>query len=140
MDISMTLQMKASAHSIFRAISSQDGIRSWWCKVCDISEGTGNYCILNFIKEGNTVVMEFQVTELVQDTKLVWKCVNNGSPAWINTKLIYQIESNGTLHFTHAGFDEKWKGLPPYEDTINGWKHFMESLKNYCETGSGEPW
>jgi hypothetical protein len=51
-------------------------------------------------------------------------------------------ESNDSCRFsfTHNGFDEKWEGSPPYVMTKEGWEHFMQSLKNYCESGKGQPW
>jgi hypothetical protein len=39
------------------------------------------------------------------------------------------------VSFEHGG----WKGAPP-EPVMQGWKHFLGSLKAYVETGTGQPW
>lgn len=140
MNITIKEKINADAATIYAAAATENGIQAWWCKNSKVAEEIGGTVLLNFIKEGNPVVMEFSVDELSPKQKVVWTCTNNGNPAWINTTLHFEMDESGNFSFIHDNFDEKWKGQPPYDMTADGWKYFISSFKNYCETGIGQPW
>lgn len=143
MDITHNLKIKASPETIYKAVSTREGIQGWWCKDSKVGEAEGKKSLLKFNKEGNIVPMGFETLNLDKDKKAVWECTDNPNPAWIGTKLTTEITSNDSgsaVVFSHSGFDEKWKGQEPFEMTKQGWEHFMNSLVSYCETGEGQPW
>ncbi len=143
MDIVHNLKIKASANTVYDAVASENGITGWWSKDCKVGEETGANSVLNFDKNGTIVTMHFRTVELSPERKVVWECTENPNPSWIGTKVVTEIQSiNEECHvfFSHTGFDDKWKGQDPFEMTKDGWKHFVESLVNYCETGKGQPW
>jgi hypothetical protein len=56
----------------------------------------------------------------------------------VGTTLSWAItpDGNGTeVSFEHAG----WKGDAP-EPVVQGWRHFVGSLRSFVETGEGQPW
>lgn len=139
MDIIFKESIKANATTIYNAAATEKGIQSWWCQNSAVAEKEGGKVILNFVKDGTPIVMEFKVTTLSPNSKVVWICTNNANPAWIGTTLTFNTE-DGILNFCHGNFDEKWKGQPPFDNTAEGWKNFIASFKAYCETGTGQPW
>ena len=143
MDIKNQLQINASPQKVYEAITTQQGFEGWWSQVCHISSSVGELSFMKFVKEGRIVGMYFRIDELQKDKKVIWSCVQNGNPCWVNTKLTFEIEKTNDgclLTFIHHNFDEKWKGTPLYTMTVDGWNFFMNSLKSYCETGKGQPW
>ncbi len=146
MDIKQNLVIKATAKVVFNAVSTDKGIKEWWSKSSVIGEREGKLTLLKFDKnnDGNVTDMLFRTTELIPNKKAVWECIENGNPAWIGTKIIYEIsegQNETNLSFSHANYDEKWNGKEPFEMTKGGWLgHFLPSLVSFCENGHGQPW
>jgi|GEM_PF-1802452 len=143
MDITHNLSINASPKTIYNAVATAKGINGWWSKDCQVGEKEGEHSLLKFDKQGTIVEMGFRTKELVPGKRVEWECTENANPAWIGTKIITEIsENNGTckVTFSHAGFDDKWKGKDPFEMTKQGWEHFVSSLVSFCEKGTGQPW
>ncbi|GJM35883.1 MAG: hypothetical protein DHS20C18_48840 [Saprospiraceae bacterium] len=143
MDITHNLTIKASPEAIYNAVATKNGITGWWSKDCTVGETEGKKSLLKFNKEGTIVEMGFRTLTLIPNKKVVWECTENGNPAWLGTKIVTEIsaaEGGSKVVFSHADFDEKWKGQDPFEMTKGGWKHFVSSLVAYCEEGVGQPW
>ncbi len=143
MDIVHKVSVQASAVAIYEALSTQAGIQGWWAQDSDIAESTGQVSHMRFNKEGTIVEMQFRVDQLEAGQRVAWTCVANPNPAWIDTVLSFDIRPQGdgaAVTFIHGNWDAQWEGQPPYQMTKDTWPHFMQSLKSYCETGSGEPW
>lgn len=143
MDITHNLEIKASPSKVYEAVATQKGINGWWSKDCTVGAGEGEHSLLKFNKEGTIVEMGFRTVSLNAHKKVVWECTENANPAWIGTKIITEINPSNEgarVTFSHANFDEKWKGQDPFEMTKTGWQHFVQSLVSYCERGKGQPW
>ncbi len=143
MDIKHELEIKASAATIYQAASTQKGIQGWWSADCQVGEEEGGTSLLRFNKQGTIIEMGFRTVALEPAAKVVWECTAMPNPAWLGTRIITEIsprETGCAVVFSHVGFDEQWKGKPPFEDTKKTWHHFMQSLITYCEGGEGSPW
>lgn len=141
MDIKHEFSINTTAEKLFEAFTTEAGLNGWWTKDCDIDTQVGGVSKTRFNDKG--VEMEFRTDELKSGEHMLWTCTNNPNPSWPGTKLYFGIASsdNGvTFRFNHYGWDAQWKGQLPYEQTKGGWEHFMKSLKDYLETGTGEPW
>src|SRR5262249_47750309 len=106
----------------------------------EIREGVGAPQELRFEKEGRRVEMKFRVEALEPGRRVAWVCTANDNPAWLDTWLTWEIEptaSGSVLRFRHEGFTQ---GGPLYDRTVQGWEHFVASLKAYVESGRGAPW
>ena len=139
MDIVQKVQINAEPQTIYFALTTQKGIEGWWAKNCVIAEKVGGIARLKFTKEGKTADMHFRLDELDANKKIVWTCLHNSNPAWLNTHISFEISGHhkpSELTFRHARFNEKYDNKPE----AKSWTHFMNSLKKYCETGTGEPW
>lgn len=143
MDITHQLNIKSSTETVYNAVATQNGVLGWWSKDCQVGEKEGESSLLKFDKQGKIVEMGFTTKTLVPGKKIVWECTENANPAWIGTEIVTVIsgsETGASVMFSHAGFDEQWKGQEPFELTKGGWEHFIASLVSFCETGEGQPW
>lgn len=143
MNITHELKLNASPETVYNAVSTATGIQGWWSQNSEVGESVGAHSLLKFVKEGMAVDMGFVTRVLEKDKKVIWECISMPNPAWIGTKIITEISSTPQgcdVVFSHADFDEKWKGQDAFEQTKGTWNHFVQSLKSYCETGEGQPW
>ena len=143
MNITHNLQIGASPATVYNAVATQNGIKGWWSKDCSVGESEGLNSNLKFDKQGTIVEMGFQTLTLTPNKRVVWECTENANPAWIGTQIVTEITESAEgsqVVFSHAGFEEKWKGQDPFEMTKQGWEHFVDSLVSFCEKGVGEPW
>jgi uncharacterized protein YndB with AHSA1/START domain len=132
------VRIVAGASKVYEALTRQAGYRGWWNSVAEVPESVGGEAKLRFIKEGNPVNMRFRIDEMKPNERVRWTCIGHDMPSWVGTSLTWEIkESQGAVLVTldHAG----WRDAGP-EPVAQGWKHFLQSLKSYLETGTGQPW
>jgi len=133
-DIRINVVIKAAPEKIYDAITTQEGIESWWCKNTIAKPELDHVNIFVFGKFRN----EMKVNKLIPGKTVEWKCINS-IDEWIGTDISFNLEGkNGAtvLRFAQAG----WRDVT---DTFAGctydWALFMKSLKSFCETGVGTP-
>lgn len=133
-DIRINVVIKATPEKIYNAITTQEGLASWWAKQTIARPETGSVNVFTFGKFRN----EMEVTQLVPNKKVEWKCINS-IEEWIGTDISFDMEEKEEktlLRFTHGG----WRAVT---DTFAGctydWASFIKSLKSLCETGTGTP-
>ena len=131
--------IRSTPTKVFEALTEQRGYNGWWSKDCEIGNKPGEEAKLRFNKEGAIVSMHFRVDEIVPNRSVRWTCVGHDMPAWIGTTLHWDIAADDgatELVFEHAGWKEG--GVP--EPVVQGWRHFVASLRSWVETGQGQPW
>lgn len=131
------LNVQATGADILKALTTAEGIRAWWAKDADIGKDNHE---LRFDKDGNVVTMKFRVDH-VTDEEVKWTCTENANPVWPGTTLVWRWsrkDEKTLLSFEHSGFSESES--PPYQMTVQGWTHFVESLRRYLDDGSGQAW
>ena len=64
MDIAHNLEMNTSAETAYNAVSTNEGIKGWWCMDNDVSQKVGDQFTLRFNKQGTIVPMDFKVASL----------------------------------------------------------------------------
>jgi uncharacterized protein YndB with AHSA1/START domain len=130
--------IKANVRAVYEALTRQEGYRGWWNKVGEVPETVGAEAKLQFVKDGQPVSMRYRIDEMKTDEGVRWTCIGHDMPSWIGTTLSWRLKEQGgevLVSFEHAG----WKDAPP-EPVVQGWQHFLGSLKSYLETGTGKPW
>lgn len=131
--------INTSPATIYKAISTQEGVESWWAKNCNIATKVGDISKIVFNKNGQIFYMHFKIEDLKNDSKVIWTCVHNTNSEWLNTNISFDIsgdENSSELVFKHYNFNDEYNNSME-ADT---WYQFMNSLKDYCETGKGKPW
>jgi uncharacterized protein YndB with AHSA1/START domain len=132
------ITINASPDEAQAALTTQAGYLGWWSKDCQIADRVGGESRLAFNKGGSIVKMRFR-TDVVEDGRIEWTCIAHDMDSWIGTTLNWSIskERDGVrVALVHDG----WKSETPPDMVVGGWKHFLGSMKQYLETGVGQPW
>ncbi len=144
-NITHYLVINAPAETVYKAVTEEAGLASWWAKntIAKPEVGFTDEFIFgdsskNYKGEGRHH-NKMLVTELVPNTLARWDC-KGGDPEWIGTRLSFEMtpgEGKTELMFTHAD----WAAQTQFFANCNYfWGMFMTSLKQYCETGTGTPY
>jgi hypothetical protein len=88
-----------------------------------------------------------RVELLVPHRKIVWKCTDSyiasdvltDKSEWIGTRVIWKITDEGeqsTLTLIHLGLTKEVECI---DLCTKGWNFYLQSIKQYLETGTGIP-
>lgn len=129
------VDIEADKGTVRRALTSHDGIVSWWTVDAEVSESDLS---LGFPDAPARFAMH---VDEASEEKVSWSSVGEFPPHWVDTAVTWQLSDHpsgsGTqLLFTHGGF--------PAPDMMLGhtsytWAQLMGSLKAYAETGRANP-
>jgi uncharacterized protein YndB with AHSA1/START domain len=133
-DIRINVVIKATPEKVYKAVTMQEGLESWWCKNTTAKPEAGYVNIFVFGKFRN----EMRVAKLIPNKRVEWECINS-IEEWIGTGISFDMEEkegNTILRFAHAG----WRAATDtYAGCTYDWALFIKSLKTFCETGTGTP-
>ena len=144
-DFRTRVTLRAPAGSVYRALTTPDGLRGWWSADADVGTEVGERIRFNWSASDYT---EMRVDGLDPDVAVDWTCVaqhdrNLPDPReWVGTTLSFRLsprpDGATRLDFVHRGLRPK---LDCYDACENGWAYFLgRSLRGLVETGSGLPW
>ena len=123
----------------YAALTEQSGYLGWWSKDCQIAGRVGGESSLRFDKQGSIVKMRFRTDAMEPESRVRWTCISHDMDSWIGTTLSWTIATDASgvsVALLHDG----WQSETPPEMVAQGWKHFLGSMKQYLETGVGQPW
>lgn len=139
-NISHRVGIKAPVSKVYEALSTVEGIASWWTKNTTGFSKPGEKVNVRFLepdgKEKGS--MDFEVIELVPKSKVQWR-FTAGPAEWIGTDVIFDLSQDGD--YTIVLFNHKnWRELVEFTYHCSmKWAIFMLSLKELLETGEGRP-
>ena len=135
-----TIQVNASPEETIKKIGQ---VNKWWAKNVN---GKSENLHDNFTVDFGTTWVDFQITELVPNKKVVWKVTDcnlewiQNKKEWKGTNVVFEISENknaSQIDFTHFGLIPSFEC---YEDCKTGWtEHVTESLVNFINNGNGMP-
>ncbi|MDA0350931.1 MAG: SRPBCC domain-containing protein [Chloroflexi bacterium] len=136
-EILFTVDVNAEPVAVLRALTSVQGIRSWWTDRCDGDGAAGGT-----IKPALPVApMPFELhVDGATDSSVRWTSTGGFPPHWAGSQVSWDVVANpdgpGVLvNFKHAGFpSDDGIGMVAYT-----WGQLMTSLKAYAESGSAAP-
>jgi uncharacterized protein YndB with AHSA1/START domain len=135
-DIVMSCDMDADAETVYKAITTTEGVTGWFTSEAEVGEGAGGHHLLTF--PGFPKPWDLRVDEAEAPRRLVLSVVA-GPPPWENTTMTYEIadrqDGGIVLNFDHNGFAS---AAGAREFTI-GWATKILALKKYAETGKPDP-
>jgi uncharacterized protein YndB with AHSA1/START domain len=141
--INTTVDIAAAPAKIYEALTTTAGIKGWWTNDCQVGSQTGEEAAFRFNPMGSgggMMEVRFRLDRLAPGEAVQWTCIGQqNNPDWQGTQVTFKLRGQGgrtTLDFAHTGFAAK---TPTYQACIAGWNHFMASLKQYVETGTGTP-
>jgi uncharacterized protein YndB with AHSA1/START domain len=134
--IVMACNIDADAETVFRAISTTEGVKGWFTANADVGEGLGAIHRLTFPEV--PVPWELRVDEFESPTRLRLT-VLVGPPQWEGTSMTYEVveraEGGIVVNFDHDGFAD----IGGVRDWTIGWATKMLALKKYAVTGEPDP-
>jgi len=131
------VEIGGPADSVYRAISTAEGLAGWWSTKVAAEEEVGGVVDFTFGSDFNP---DMEITEMAEPSKLTWKCVG-GHDLWLGSDFKFEIRKlsdvRSQLVFTQAYGS-------PVDDVAFGtynynWAYYLHSLKQYVETGTGFP-
>ena len=133
-DILHRVGITSSPDKVYSALTTVDGLASWWTKDTDGDGSAGGVLRFRFIPGGfDMKVLETRPAELVR-----WQVID-GPAEWIGTQITFELkqeESFTIVLFRHAGWAEPVEFMA---HCTTKWATFLMSLKRLVETGTGEP-
>jgi len=135
-----TIKVNASAEETMERISK---VNLWWAKKV---KGKAKKLNDEFTVDFGETFVDFQVSELVPNKKVVWKVMDcnlhwiNNKKEWNGTEVVFEIsekKSSTQMDFTHVGLVP---GVECYKDCEVGWnEHVGDSLLKFINDGKGMP-
>ncbi|OZM56962.1 hypothetical protein CIB95_09330 [Lottiidibacillus patelloidae] len=132
-----TQVINAAPREVYKAFTTEEGLRGWWTPDCDVGEKVGD---VHHFRFSNGDFNKLEIVELKPNERIHWKCID-GWDEWIGTEIIVNFvrteNGNTTMFFMH-------KGLTPnklcYKGCKKAWSEYIsQSIKGYVETGKGKP-
>ena len=138
-----TVHLTNPISEIHRAFTKN--IPLWWTESFEGSAENPGDCFT--VRFGEPVFKTMRVREPESPNQVIWDVEDSlidleelkNKKEWINTRIVWQIENDANgikIHLTHYG-------LHPRQDCYilcaAGWQQFTNSLKQYLETGTGNP-
>ena len=129
--------IRSSLDKTYFALTSIDGISSWWTKTEGIANEEGGTFTLIF----RDIRMKMEVEELNKLSLVRWRCVA-GNALWVDTQLIFFLEYDAEhlqtlLKFKHSQWKEEGN---LFKHCCTKWGVFMLSLKDFLEKNEGKPY
>ena len=143
MNYTTSIKVNARKEDAFEAITSE--LDKWWGKVDNQGTQKGDEFAVSFGK----TKWRFVVTKYSKYNQINWRCINashyvdgftNIEEEWLNTELFWNFKRKDgyvEVYLEHRGLTPS---LNCYTICESGWNFFItKSLKNYLETGKGNP-
>ncbi|MFQ5702247.1 MAG: SRPBCC domain-containing protein [Acidobacteriota bacterium] len=136
-DILHRVRIAAPPKSVFRAISTPEGIAHWWTDDSTSESRTGSVSVFRFM--GGRVVFRMRVEAFEPERRLAWTCLGDYDE-WNDTTLSWELEpaeDGGTvLKLAHRGWRSIEKEFPQCNTS---WGHLLYLLKDHLEGKSAQP-
>jgi uncharacterized protein YndB with AHSA1/START domain len=133
-DLIHHITVAAPADRIYRAITTEEGIRGWWTTDVVMGARVGDKAVFGFHK--HSVTFEMRIVELTPSSVVRWRCEESNCPEWIGTTQEFRLEPQADgevlVKFCHGGWQSDKGHCYPSNTT---WGHLMVLLKNYVERG-----
>ena len=133
-DILHRIGVTSSPDDVYAALTTTDGLASWWTEDTDGDGTVGGVIRFRFEQGGfDMLVLDARPAELV-----LWEVVD-GPKEWIGTQVRFELKREDgftIVLFRHEGWAEPVEFM--YHCTTK-WAVFLLSLKQLLETGTGSP-
>ena len=140
------LSINAPVAKVYEAISTADGIGTWWDK--QTAKQTDRGLVLEHNPGPEHGVVKLRVVELVPNKRVEWECISTHSKsspasAWTGTHFIFELAEDGdagagrtpnrttTLDFRQLGYDAQSEF---FEFNNGAWGQVMQNLRKVVES------
>ena len=130
-DICHDFPIKSSAAKVFAAVSTAEGLNSWWAKTCTGTPGEGAEYKLGFGPEYDwRAIVSHYVPNSYFELKLT-----EADADWTDSRLCFKLEENNDVTqvvFRHVGWPEENEH---YRISCYCWAMYLRLLKRFVEVG-----
>ena len=134
-EITCSLTIAAPQEKVFRALTSEDGIASWWT---DDTMVARNEVRLGF--ENGSVTFRMKIAKMNPPELLEWECIGD-QQEWTGTKLSWVLrptrEGGTNLSLAHVNWRDESEYFGDCQET---WPEVLARLKAFAETGTADPY
>jgi uncharacterized protein YndB with AHSA1/START domain len=134
--ILMQVEVDAGPADVWTALTSPDGLRSWWTSQADVDTHPGGVSRLSF--PDAPVTWDLRAEDTQEGRRLRWRCVG-GPPPWVGTDIVFDLAEAGgrtLVRFDHTG----WQDAEEMVRIVTfGWGQILPRLKEHAETGGRVP-
>jgi uncharacterized protein YndB with AHSA1/START domain len=136
-DYQKTIRVEAPPDAVFDAVTTAAGLSSWWVPAEGAGDTGGELRFSMSVPEP----VRMHVDEATRPTLVRWTVTDCPvEPEWVGTHPTFTITPLGTdsceLTFRHVGLNDEMECI---DMCTNGWNHYLASLRDYVETGHGNP-
>lgn len=130
------VHIHASPDTVFRALTTQEGLAGWWSTSVEVQGGVGGVIDFRFVADFNP---DMKVTRLEQDRRVEWKCVG-GHDNWRGNTFSFELRpADGETKLTFVQVYAQELSDEVYGTYNFNWGYYLGSLKKLCESGEGTP-
>jgi uncharacterized protein YndB with AHSA1/START domain len=139
-DITIDIDIHAPPNDVYEALTSQNHVEHWWTPDTVLEPAEGTQASFQFRPHGDFAVVTIEKLEPPGHVRwLVTESLMMQTDEWVHTAIDFELsetEKGTALHFEHSGWKEESEC---YQKCTDGWRHFLDSLTHYLETGKGTP-
>lgn len=127
----------ATPQRVYDALTTGEGLAGWWTVRVSVDNRVGGIIDFTF---GRTFNPDMEITDLRDPGLVAWKCVGGHEP-WTDNTFRFEIREGGdgcTLFFRQEyarELDDEAYGRYNFN-----WGYYLESLRQFVETGKGSPY
>jgi len=130
--------IEADKEKIYKAFATVDGLKAWWTSETEFDKDNKT---LKFGFYEGKYWMKFKILETNKNKDVKWKCIETDdiTTDWIDTEVkisVEKVKDDLRVYLTHSNWKKDSKILAMCNST---WGHLMFSLKDFVETGEGNP-
>ena len=134
------IQIKAPIELVFEAVSTLEGISSWWDG--PVSGDASEHGELRFAVADSDDYALMKVDSVIFPTDVAWSVIEDSGYGgeWINTAILFHLEEDidgsCTLVLHHQGLTP---ALDCYSDGQSGWDHHLQNIRIRAEAANSKP-
>jgi uncharacterized protein YndB with AHSA1/START domain len=136
-DIELFARIHTSPERVYQALSTADGIRSWWAREANVDSRVGGTAEAGHFE--HRIVTRIRLDELQPPVRIRWRTISSAAPGWSGTTITFDLRAEGSCTFlslVHSGFADDGE---IYTRTAAMWARYLLSLHRYVEAGEGRP-
>jgi uncharacterized protein YndB with AHSA1/START domain len=133
------VSIHAAASRVYQAVSTAEGISTWWDKQTPIHSDRG--LVLEHNPGPQHGAVQLRVVESIPNQRVEFECVSHHPPsspasAWTATRFTFALSPSGdvtTLDFRQTGYDEQREF---FATNNQAWRDLLQHLKQVVESQS----
>jgi len=131
------VNIKAPREKVFEAISTSEGVKSWWTDDALVEPKLGGKAEFGF--HGRQTVFTMETTIFDRNEELTWKCLN-GPGEWIGTSVTWLLtpkDGETQVRLEHINWRKTDGDFPSVKET---WGKLVKILKDHVEGRNPGPY